>query len=195
MLRKLSLILILTTTNANPVYAATGINALKCPELVEAANKAALAHRALGSAASEQISSGESLKNRTCLDDVQGFKFDFFSSIPSLSGAALKKLQEKVVEEMTSLACNAGNELVGATNKILTCNAALGLKLDGGAGFDSIDVSECGGIDLDAEIDGGSHNVGGNQRAGGSVDIGVKGSNREGKASTASDGWSNWIKE
>src|SRR5690606_15121740 len=99
--------------------------------------------------------------------------------IPSLSGVALKKLREKVVKQITSMACDATNEVINASNKLLTCNAAIGVKLDASAGFESIDVSECGGLDLEKEIDGGSHNIGsGGNTTGGSIGANASGTNR-----------------
>lgn len=193
-------LLISSMTIADDGSLSTAIDTLKCPELAEAANKAAMAHRAVGNAASEQISSGESLKNRTCLDDMQGFKFDFFETIPSLSGTALKTLREKVVKQITSMACDATNEVINAGNKVLTCNAAIGVKLDGSAGFESLDVSECGGLDLEHDIDGGSHNIGSGNTTGGSIGANATGTNRgspgdEEPKDTTAKSWSNWIQQ
>lgn len=169
---------------------------IKCPALVQAATKKATAQRAIGSAAAEQVTSGEKLKNKTCLDDIEGFDFNFFSSIPTLTGEALRRAKEEAMKQLRSLACEAGNEAIKAGNKLLTCNAALGLSIDGSAGFESINVEECGGLDLEADIDAGSHNAGNGNQAGGSIDGDVSGSNRSGTNSGGSDtSWSNWFNQ
>lgn len=171
--------------------------AAKCPELVEAANKAAAAQRELGNAAAEQIDSGEPLKNQTCLDDLGNFNFDFFSSIPSLSGAALKAMKDKVVKELKSMACDGANQAMEAGQKLLTCNAAIGLKLGAGAGLGDINVSECAGYSLDETIDAGNHNVGSGDQAGGNVNESVGGSTgTNNKTNTSGDSsWSNWFNQ
>lgn len=176
---------------ANPNTFSTSI---KCPELVKAANTAAVNQRARGSAASEQIDSGGSLKRKTCLDDLDGIGFDFFSSVPSLQGAAIKAMKDKATKAMKSLACDAANEVANAGKKLLTCNAAIGIQIDGSVGFGSINVSECGGLDLETNIDGGQHNIGGGNQIGGSSDNKIEGSTRTQNTTPATDSdWSSWI--
>jgi hypothetical protein len=165
---------------------------IKCPELVKAANAAAVEQRARGNAASEQVDSGGSLQRKTCLDDLDGIGFDFFSSVPSLQGAAIKAMKDKATKTMRSLACDAANEIASAGKKMLTCNAAIGIKISGSAGFGSLNVSECGGLDLDGTIDAGQHNIGNGSQVNGGLDTKVEGKTSTGNANTGSD-WSNWI--
>ncbi|UUA75129.1 hypothetical protein [Cellvibrio sp. QJXJ] len=172
---------------------------VKCPGLVEAATKKAVAQRAVGNKAAEQISAGEPLKNKTCLSDIQSFDFNFFSGIPSLTGEALKRAKEEAIEALRSLACEAGSQAIEAGNKLLTCNAALGISVDGSAGFESLNVQECGGLDLEADIDAGSHNVGEGDQVGGSVDTGASGGTRNQTQSntggTGDKAWSDWFNQ
>lgn len=169
---------------------------IKCPALVQAATKKATEQRAIGNAAAEQITSGETLKNKTCLDDIEGFNFDFFGSIPSLTGEVLRRAKQEAMDQLRSLACEAGNEAINAGNKLLTCNAALGLSIDGSAGFESINVEECGGLDLNADIDGGSHNAGTGSQAGGSLDGDISGTNRgTTNDSNSNTTWSDWFNQ
>lgn len=194
--KPIAMALILVMTMAQEIYADSSAS-VKCPELVAAANKAAAAHRELGNAAAEQIDSGEPLKNQTCLEDLGNFNFDFFSSIPSLSGAALKAMKDKVIKELKSMACDGANQAMEAGQKLLTCNAAIGLKLGAGAGFDDINVSECGGHSLDANLDAGNHNVGGGDQASGTVDESIGGSTGGNKSTNPSgdSSWSNWFNQ
>lgn len=187
--------LILCSSIAFHAVADTAVDAnIKCPGLVQAATKKATEQRAIGNAAAEQITSGESLKNKTCLDDIEGFNVNFFGSIPSLTGEALRRAKEEAMNQLRSLACEAANEAINAGNTLLTCNAALGLSIDGSAGFESINVEECGGLDLEADIDGGSHNAGEGSQAGGSVGGDISGTNR-GTSSNSDTSWSDWFNQ
>lgn len=174
-----------------------------CGELVEAANQAALAHRGVGSAAADQVTSGESLDEKACLGDLKGFDFDLFASIPSFSSSILKEAKNKAIDEMTNMACSAAQEAVESANTLLTCTAAVGVKLNAQAGFDSLDPEECGGIGLDAEIDGGSHSFGGSgTTTGGSVNgtggVGASGEAGAGEgadrgSNSGVDSWDSWV--
>lgn len=191
---------------AGPAIAAETMSskAELCGELVQAAETAAIQHRGLGNAVAKQVDGGEALEEKACLSDLQGFDFDLFASIPSFSSSVLKEAMDRAKEEMTNMACDAASEAIDSANTLLTCTAAVGVSLDAQAGFDDLNVEECGGYGLDETIDGGSHSIGGNGNTiggktetssrsgvGGAAEVGG-GADRSGNRRSI-DSWDSWV--
>lgn len=176
------------------------INPEDCEELIEASEMAKTALQAAGLEASNQVEAGGELQEEACLDDLREVDFDFFGSIPSIQGAMLSQLKDQAIEQITTMACDAANEVIGAANTMLTCNASAGVSLDASAGFDSLDSEEClgaGGDALEYNYDAGTYEAGSGGQYGGSVD-GEAGGTTRGEGEGGDDagsgsGWGDWI--
>ena len=174
-----------------------------CEELMQAASNRATAARAMARQTADMIDSGDPLEEQSCFAGFRDIDFDPFRNLPSNPFSfALDELYDRAKEKIVNAACDASEMSMASANKLLTCSAAVGVKLDANAGFDDIDVEECAGYGLDMTIDGGSHNIGGRgTTVGGTTDgesygiggsAGFEGAEQDRGRSGRSQGWESW---
>lgn len=174
-----------------------------CEELMQAASNRATAARAVARQTADMIDSGESLEEQSCFAGFREIGFDPFGSLPSNPFSfALDRMYEDAKDRIVNAACEASEMAMESANELLTCSAAVGVKLDANAGFDDIDVEACAGYGLDMTIDGGSHNIGGSgTTVGGSTggesygiggSAGFEGAEQDRGRSGATQGWESW---
>lgn len=142
----------------------TTVNPEDCEELIEHAQLAKASNQALGHRGAEQVTGGDqTLEDESCLADVDALDIDFFSGagLSSIYSAAIKALADSAKSQLDNLTCAAVDEVRDAAETALSCDAAVGLSFDIGAGFDDLNVDECLNYgEIDYTYDGGEYGLG-----------------------------------